>query len=116
MVRHSGRSEVSSISDALTIRTDEQSGTEACRWRRQVRRSLLKRGARDSVNVSPTAQPCNCRLNRAVQTRWGRDLLQIAARRFREAGGSTVINHTAGGATHSGNCEKPSAYRYTLFG
>jgi hypothetical protein len=33
-----------------------------------------------------------------VQTRSGGDLLQIATGGFREAGESTVINHTAGGA------------------
>ena len=33
-----------------------------------------------------------------VQTRYGRDLVKIAAGRFREAGESTVINDTAGGA------------------
>jgi hypothetical protein len=45
---------------------------------------------------------CNCRLSRAVQTRYGRDLLQIATGRVREAGESTVIDDTAGGATHPG--------------
>jgi hypothetical protein len=35
----------------------------------------------------------------------GGDLLQIATGRFREAGESTVTKDTAGGATHSGNCE-----------
>ena len=47
-------------------------------------------------------KPCSCRLSRAVQTRYGRDLLQIATGRFREAGESTATKDTAGGATHSG--------------
>ena len=79
VVRHSGRSEVPSTLDALTIHTQGQSGIEARRCRRRVRRSLPKRLARDSVSGTPTARPCNCRLNRRVQTRYGRDRLQIAA-------------------------------------
>jgi hypothetical protein len=45
---------------------------------------------------SESTKPCNCRLNRAVQTRDDRDLFQIATGRFREAGESTAIKDTAG--------------------
>jgi len=43
----------------------------------------------------------------------GGDLLQIATGRFREAGESTVTKDTAGGATHSGNCEAVGVRAHT---
>ena len=49
-----------------------------------------------------------------MQTRHGRDLLQIATGRFREAGESTVTKDTVGGATHSGNCEAVGARAHTF--
>jgi hypothetical protein len=56
-------------------------------------------------------ETCDCRLGRALQTRYGGDLEEIATGRFREAGESTgwiIAQRTPG------NCYVPPVGEYTV--